>query len=399
MFRRKNKISGLLFFLIGLTLALTACGNEATSTQISQTTAVSNTTIPASVTTQSPTTTAVSNPTQNPATTQVPNTTQAATTTQNPATTQSSPSSVSGNPAAVQKDLYLDDHSTPFQVLRSYYNAINRQEYVRAYSYWSDSNTQPYAKFEQGFKDTVSVELYTGQLYGGVAAGTTYYQAEVSLKSRLSNGTSQTFAGCFSFRFGNPANYGTPPFRPMLIDKAKMQQLNGNANTAQVMKQSCLDLGADGSGDRIINPTPQDNTGVAADHYLDSRSSPEDVIRSYYNSINRKELVRAYSYWSSNGQAQPYLKFEQGFKDTASVKIVLGKSQTDRGAGQIYTKVPVEVTASQSDNSSQIFSGCYTLHQAVPALYGAPPFVPIQIEQANLQPARAANPNFAAQSC
>ncbi len=31
---------------------------------------------------------------------------------------------------------YLDDRSTPIQVLKSYYNAINRQEYVRAYSYW-----------------------------------------------------------------------------------------------------------------------------------------------------------------------------------------------------------------------------------------------------------------------
>ena len=30
---------------------------------------------------------------------------------------------------------YLDDRSTPVQVIKSYYNAIDTQEYVRAYSY------------------------------------------------------------------------------------------------------------------------------------------------------------------------------------------------------------------------------------------------------------------------
>ncbi|MGH6859926.1 MAG: hypothetical protein ACRECY_06700, partial [Phyllobacterium sp.] len=32
---------------------------------------------------------------------------------------------------------YLDDRSTPETVIKSYYNAINRQEYARAYSYYA----------------------------------------------------------------------------------------------------------------------------------------------------------------------------------------------------------------------------------------------------------------------
>src|SRR5581483_8982233 len=31
---------------------------------------------------------------------------------------------------------YIDDRSTATQLVRSYFNAINRREYARAYSYW-----------------------------------------------------------------------------------------------------------------------------------------------------------------------------------------------------------------------------------------------------------------------
>ena len=33
--------------------------------------------------------------------------------------------------------------------------------------------------------------------------------------------------------------------------------------------------------------------------YLDDRSGPEQVLRSYVDAINRKEYARAYSYWEA----------------------------------------------------------------------------------------------------
>jgi len=38
---------------------------------------------------------------------------------------------------------YLDDRSSAEQVVRSYYDAIGRRQYLRAYGYWETSPTLP----------------------------------------------------------------------------------------------------------------------------------------------------------------------------------------------------------------------------------------------------------------
>jgi hypothetical protein len=44
---------------------------------------------------------------------------------------------MTATPALAQDEAdYLDDRSTPEAVISSYYNAINRAEYARAYSYF-----------------------------------------------------------------------------------------------------------------------------------------------------------------------------------------------------------------------------------------------------------------------
>ena len=51
---------------------------------------------------------------------------------------------------------YVDDRSTAASLVRSYYNAINRQEYARAYTYFGDNNApQSYASFAAGYADNL----------------------------------------------------------------------------------------------------------------------------------------------------------------------------------------------------------------------------------------------------
>lgn len=377
---------------VTLALWLTACGGEATSQPGTTATAPVQTTQLAPTATVGSVTTAPTKQTTNPVPTQAPvnNTTAASSSLTTNATSTTAPAP-SGAAQTTGKDLYLDDHSNPVQVLRSYYNAINRQEYVRAYSYWNSQNAQPYNQFEQGYKDTANVELYAGQVSASAAAGTTYYAAPISLKATKTNGTTQFFAGCVLFRFGNPANYGQPPFRPLVIDKAAIQSLTGSANAAQIMQQACQAEGAPAPDGPIPLPQPNDDTAVDPARYLDDRSSPTQLIRSYYNAINRHEYVRAFSYWASAGQPQSYEQFEKGFQSTAGVKITLGTPERDAGAGQLYTKLPISVTATQADKTTEVYSGCYTLHQSQPGLFGAPPFVPLSINQASLQKVQTAN--------
>ena len=51
-----------------------------------------------------------------------------------------------------------DNPNSPVDLLASYYNAIDRQEYQRAYGYW-EMPPSSYDQFAQGYADTASVEL------------------------------------------------------------------------------------------------------------------------------------------------------------------------------------------------------------------------------------------------
>ena len=46
-------------------------------------------------------------------------------------------------PAHAAQPAYLDDRSTPEAVISSFYNAIDRQEYARAWSYYEDGQGVP----------------------------------------------------------------------------------------------------------------------------------------------------------------------------------------------------------------------------------------------------------------
>src|SRR5260221_5754909 len=46
------------------------------------------------------------------------------------------PAQATVTPFPGSAELYVDDRSTPAALITSFVNAINRQEYLRAYSYW-----------------------------------------------------------------------------------------------------------------------------------------------------------------------------------------------------------------------------------------------------------------------
>ena len=142
-------------------------------------------------------------------------------------------------------DQFLDDRSNPVQILKSYYNAINRKEYVRAYYYWESkgnstaSESPTYPQFEAGYANTAFVQLTTGKVESEGAAGTSYFQVPVTLVATQANGSLHTYVGCYTIRQPNPKNFGAPPFIPMSINKARIREVPSSSNTAALMNQSC----------------------------------------------------------------------------------------------------------------------------------------------------------------
>lgn len=124
--------------------------------------------------------------------------------------------------------------------------------------------------------------------------------------------------------------------------------------------------------------------GVMVPDYRDDRSTPQALIESYYNAINRKEYARAYGYYSEEGREPDFKTFVKGYENTRSVKVALRKTDPDPGAGQIYWSQPLAIEAETADGKREVFTGCYTIHLTNPAMQEEPPFKPMQIMTGSL---------------
>ncbi len=72
------------------------------------------------------------------------------------------------------------------------------------------------------------------------------------------------------------------------------------------------------------------------------------MIRNYYRAIARQNYQQAYLDWDGEGSAskQSFEQFRQGFANTASTTVEVGKPGTPNGsAGWVYLKIPVMVNA------------------------------------------------------
>jgi len=121
--------------------------------------------------------------------------------------------------------------------------------------------------------------------------------------------------------------------------------------------------------------------------YLDDRSTPEAVISSLYNAINRAEYLRAYSYYGDDSNVGSYEDFSAGYAETDSVDVLMGKSTSEGAAGSTYYYVPVAIDAVGKDGSHRQYAGCYTLRLSNPQIQDTPPYVPMHIEKGELKAA------------
>ncbi len=119
--------------------------------------------------------------------------------------------------------------------------------------------------------------------------------------------------------------------------------------------------------------------GLLIPDYLDDRSTPQKLLESYYNAVNRKEYVRAFSYYGEGQYGDDFEKYAKGYEGTQSVTIKLGETQPDPGAGQIYWSVPIAIESQLEDGKSQVYTGCYTVSMSNPAMQTVPPFKPMAI--------------------
>ena len=355
----KNRIKGssyklaLLVMTLLLTGLLAACGGDATAIQPSLTTSAATspaattpaTTALATVTPQS--TTAPTSPTAQA----VPTQPTVAPTTQAAPTTQSSTGGATTT-QPTQSEPAFEDRTSPQNLIKAFYNAIDRKEYQRAYGYWQFTGTANtpanYDQFAKGYADTASVAFTLGPIQVGAAAGNLYASIPTVLVATHTNGSKQTFAGCY---VAHRTNDGISPNPDDVLWRLNTGKLALATTDAKPDPASCNGVIGDGSGQPAS---------------FEDRTSPQNLIKSFYNAIDRKEYQRAYGYWQTTGTTNTpanYAQFAKGYADTLSVTYTLGTVVTNAGAGNIYANIPTVLTATHTDGSKTTFAGCYVAHR------------------------------------
>jgi hypothetical protein len=283
---------------------------------------------------------------------------------------------------------YLDDRSGPAQLLRSYASALDRREYLRAYSYWEPdaaaARLGPFPTFADGFAGTASVRLVLGEIGGDAGAGQLYWAVPVELIARQADGAERAFVGCYRLHLARPELQAAPPFRPLAINDASVQGVPAGADPAALLARACAEAGRQPPS---LGGTPTDPTDLGPNRYLDDRSTAEQVVRSYYNAVNRREYARAYSYWEEDARPSlpPFDAFVRGYADTDSVRLETGPVAGGAGAGNLYYDLPVVLVARSTGGATRAFVGCYNLHLGQPVVQAQPPFRPLGIRAAALR--------------
>jgi len=277
---------------------------------------------------------------------------------------------------------YLDDRSTPGALVLSYANAISRHEYLRAYYYWI--NPLDYLgtldNFSTLFMNVSSVQVVFGSITSEGAAGSIYFTVPAVLKYMHPDNTYERYAACFLARLPQPGNYGAPPITPMNFERGITELLASSTTDEGALTSACTAPDYANGGLQGSPVSFESLSDLSPSNYIDNRSGAVEVVSSLINAINRKEYVRAYSYWE-NPSVTPgdYNSYALGFNDTQSISATFGTVISDAGAGQWHYMVPVAEVVQTTGAAIKTYIGCYTLHISNPGIQGAPPFRPLAI--------------------
>lgn len=345
--RNRSRIGAVLCVCIVLPSLLLACG----STEPVPTAPAPTTTTGTEPTTEaSPTTEA---PTEAPATQASPTEALATDTppTQAPATqapaTQAPAATVTSLPTPEPgAEPAYDDQDSPAALLASYVNAINRQEYERAWEYWESPPNPTFEDFQAGFADTESVLLAVRPpAWFGAAAGSVYAPIGTLLLTTHTDASQENFLGCYIARRQNVDPGGDS--RWWLYD-ATVNPAPDDSSAAIMLVDACEQV-----------PPP----GSTEPEY-DDQGSPVAILASYINAINRREYERAWEYWDSPPNPT-FEDFQEGFAGTDEAFLVVSPPTIYEGAaGSVYTSVPAVLMATQSASGRQAFVGCYVLRRS-----------------------------------
>ena len=109
-------------------------------------------------------------------------------------------------------------------------------------------------------------------------------------------------------------------------------------------------------------PTSEAPTATAAPGATNPGQAvnPADIVKAYFNAINDHDYQKAWDLGGKNTTSS-YASFVSGFSTTATVSVEILDISGDPGAGVVTARV----TALQTDGTTKVFQGTYTVKNGV----------------------------------
>jgi hypothetical protein len=140
---------------------------------------------------------------------------------------------------------FYEDRTDPVAAILSFYNAINRKEYERAYSYFqgspkpNSSLAPPYDQWVKGYVDTASVTVAVGKVVQDAGAGNIYASFPVVIVAKQSDDTLRVFAGCYTMHRVNTGISENRNDELWSISAASIRVIPDKPNVDQLLAQTC----------------------------------------------------------------------------------------------------------------------------------------------------------------
>lgn len=253
------------------------------------------------------------------------------------------------SPAAADGTVAFDQRDHPVYVIASYYDAINRGDFARAYNYWRDQppNSNTFQQWVQGFANVQDVRVLARLpvAYDGTA-GTAHALVPVIVLATLKTGGQEIYAGCF-----HATNTTAPIGNPPVIDP------NWYLKDANLQPALTVDFAQATDACLRVESFP---TGRG---YYNHQSAAIDLVSDYYDAIANGDYAQAYSFWRGGPPGQTLVQFTQGFAGTSNIEVWVPLTfETNAAAGTVYFEMKILLTA-LSYGTPQFFSGCLTASQ------------------------------------
>lgn len=136
---------------------------------------------------------------------------------------------------------FPDTVNTPVNLLSSYFGAIAAGDYARAYGYWETPPQPTLAAFTQGFADTAGVSFVLRlDLTAEGAAGSTYVSLPGLVTALQTDGSVETFGGCYVTRMSNvPTGNATTPDETWRLYSANVEPIAMPSNGMLLLQGAC----------------------------------------------------------------------------------------------------------------------------------------------------------------